>query len=81
MKKLVVPFECDGEKDEVEVEVPDSDESDEEQIREATHYVQTLIDNGQVATGSNKRGMRVTHEIVKTERGTKRLTRKRFSAI
>jgi hypothetical protein len=81
MKKLVVPFECDGEVDEVEVEVPDSDESDEEQIRDATHYVQTLIDNGQVATGTQKRSTRVTHEIVRTEKGTKRLTRRRFSAL
>jgi len=75
MKRLLVSYVHEGESHDVEVEVPDSDGADGDQKAEASHYVQTLADNGQLD------GAGATHEIVKTPDGKKMLRRRRFSSI
>jgi hypothetical protein len=73
MKHLVVSYVHDGKSHDVEVEVPDSDAADGDPKAEASHYVQTLADNGQLE------GPGATHEIVRMADGKKMLRRRRFS--
>jgi hypothetical protein len=75
MKNLVVSYVHEGKSHDVEVEVPDSDGTEGDPKAEASHYVQTLADNGQLD------GPGATHEIVKTPDGKKMLRRRRFSSI
>jgi hypothetical protein len=75
MKNLVVSYVHGGRSHDVEVEVPNSDSAEDVQKAEASHYVQTLADNGQLE------GPGATHEIVATPDGKKLLRRRRFSAM
>jgi hypothetical protein len=81
MKRLRVEYTHEGRREEVEVEVPATEEPDEEQRAEAAHYVQTLSDNGQIAEGTGPMPPGATHKIDVGSDGKKRLVRKRFSAI
>lgn len=75
MKRLIVSYIHDGRSRDVEVEVPNSDTAEDEQKAEASHYVQTLADNGQLD------GPAATHEIIATPDGKQVLRRRRFSAM
>ena len=72
-KRLLVAYVHRGHPQEVEVEVPETGESEEQQRKEVSHFVQTLADNHQLD------GPGATHEIVSTPDGTRRLRRRRFT--
>lgn len=71
----------DGERQSVDVDVPDSGEPDDVLIEDATKFVQTLADNQQLAYGTGPLPAGTTHQIETRADGTRRLTRKRFSAV
>jgi hypothetical protein len=81
MKRLRVPYTRGGKKQEIEVEVPDSGEPEEEQIQEAAHFVQTLVDNRQLAEGPGPPPPGATHQVEIGPDGVRRLTRKRCSFL
>ena len=73
MKRLVVSYVHEGKSNDVEVEVPDGDAADGNQEAEASHYVQTLADNGQLD------GPGATSIVTKPD-GNRMLRRRRFSS-
>ena len=70
-----------GKRENVDVEVADSGEPDDLLIEEASKYLQTLEDNKQLAYGTGPLPPGATHNVETRPDGTKRVTRKRFSAI
>lgn len=78
-KVLRVSYIRDGKKQHVDVEVPDTGESDEVLLEDAAKFVQTLEDNKQVAYGPGPLPPGTTHQIETRPDGTRRLTRRRFS--
>lgn len=61
--------------------VPLPGEPTAEALAEAAHFVETLEANRQIARGSGPLSPGATHRIERDARGTKRLVRKRFSAL
>ena len=70
-----------GRREHVDVEVPDSGEPTEDLLQEANHYLQSLEDNQQIEHEGEPAGHAATHRIESRADGTRRLVRKRFSAI
>jgi hypothetical protein len=79
IKLLRVSYVDDGKPQHVEVEVPDTGEPDDVLIEDAAKFVQTLVDNKQVAHGPGPLPPGTTHQIETRPDGTRRLTRRRFS--
>jgi FMN phosphatase YigB (HAD superfamily) len=52
-----------------------------EEIAEAASYVQSLAKHGQIATDKTEAKGSTTHEVVVDKKGTRRLMRKRFTAL
>ena len=71
-RRLVVSYVKGGASHSVEVDVPRSGDSEADQKAEASHFVQTLVDNGQLD------GPSATHEIVTGPDGTAVLKRRGF---
>jgi hypothetical protein len=80
-KILKVPYKRGRKREHVDVEVPDSGEPDDVVKADASKFVQTLEDNKQIAHGPGPLPRGATHQIEQRPDGTKRLTRKRFSAL
>lgn len=74
-RRVVVHYVQGGRPETVEVDVPDTGEPEEQQRQEVRHFVQTLVDNGQLD------GPDATHEIVVKPDGTRQLRRRRFSGV
>jgi hypothetical protein len=77
---LRVSYVRDGKPQTVDVDVPDSGEPDDVLLEDASKFVQTLEDNRQLAYGSDPLPPGATHLVETRPDGTRRLTRKRFSA-
>jgi hypothetical protein len=75
-----VPYVRGGRRQSVDVEVPDSGEPENVLIEDASKFVQTLVDNNQLAFESGPLPPGATHQIDTRPDGTRRLTRKRFTA-
>ena len=71
-KRLIVSYVKAGASHEVAVEVLRTSDSEEDQRAEAAHFVQTLVDNGQLD------GPGATHEIISQPDGAKTLQRRSF---
>jgi len=80
-KRLRIAYTHEGKKKDITVEVPDTGEPEAEQIAEATHFVQTLADNHQIAEGPGPHPPTTTHKIETGPDGTKSLKRRGFSFI
>ena len=70
-----------GQREQVEVEVPDAGDSEDELLQEASHFLQSLEDNHQLEHDGEPAVPGTTHRIESRPDGTRRLIRKRFSAI
>jgi hypothetical protein len=75
-----VPYVRGGKRQSIDVEVPDSGEPETVVIEDAAKFVQTLVDNNQLAFESGPLPPGATHQIEARPDGTRRLTRKRFTA-
>lgn len=80
-KRLKIAYTQQGKNKDVVVEVPDTGEPEEEQIADATHFVQTLADNNQIADGPGPHPPCTTHKIETDPDGTRSLKRRGFSFI
>jgi hypothetical protein len=79
--QISVPLVREGKVTHVFVERPNTPESDEELLPELARYVQTLEDNRQIEHEGNEPTGDETHRLRTEPDGTRRLQRKRFSAI
>lgn len=70
-----------GRREYVHVEVPDSGEPAEQLLQETNHFLQSLEDNQQIEHEDEPAVHAATHRIESQADGTRRLVRKRFSAI
>lgn len=81
MKVVRASYVRGGRREHVQVEVPDSGEPAEQLLQEVSHFLQSLEDNHQIEHDGEPAGHATTHRIESLADGTRRLVRKRFSAI
>lgn len=80
-RQISVPLLRHGKVSEVLVDRPTTGESDDELLPEIKSFIQSLEDNHQIEHEGDEPTGHETHRLETAPDGTRRLKRKRFSAI